>query len=421
MSEHPKSRVLFSSVGAVGHVYPMLPLAQAVVRAGHDVLWACSSDLCPAIERTGVPTVAAGLTTAERQARLAERSGELAPLSPDERALALAPLLFGELVAPKILEDLRAAAQAWRPDLLIHDSMEFAAPIVAAGLGVPNVVHSFGPLTPEHRIVAISDRVAALWSAAGLESRPYGGLYDHLYLDLYPPSLQPTIGHHVRRRQRIRPVPTPAEGGAPWRWPGSAGSDDPLVYVTFGTEVLDDRPLRLVLEALAEHPLRLVVTVGSHRDPEVFGRQPANVVIERFVPHMAILPQAAAVVSHGGSGTVLAALSLGLPQLCLPYFADQPLNARALADAGAGLALDLESLNSSMLAAALWRLLTERSFKENACRIAGEISAMPDPDEVAGCMVELGSLGCSRLHTERGDQLLAGGRYDQRVEMTAGL
>jgi UDP:flavonoid glycosyltransferase YjiC (YdhE family) len=132
------------------------------------------------------------------------------------------------------------------------------------------------------------------------------------------------------------------------------------------------------------------MTIGSHRNPETFGRPPANVVIERFVPQMAILPQAAAVVSHGGSGTVLAALSVGVPQLCLPYFADQPLPARALAGAGAGLALDLQSLNSSMLAAALWRLVSERSFKENAGRIACEISAMPDPETVASCLVELG-------------------------------
>ena len=390
MNGQPRNRVLFSSVGAVGHVYPMLPLALAMVRAGRDVLWACSSDLGPAIERAGVPTVAAGLTIAERQAHLSQRSPQLEQLSPDQRALAIAPLLFGEVVAPKMIEDLRTAAQRWRPDLLIHDSMEFAAPIVAAGLGVPNVAHSFGPLTPEHRIVAISDRVAALWSEAGLEPRAYGGLYDHLYLDIYPPSLQPTRADHVPRRQHIRPVPMPAESAAAWRWPSPTGWDDPLVYVTFGTEVLDDRPLRLVLEALAEQPLRLVMTVGSHRNPEAFGRPPANVVIERFVPQMAILPHAATVVSHGGSGTVLAALSLGLPQLCLPYFADQPLNARAAADAGAGLALDIGSLNCSMLDEAVWQLLTQGRFKENAARIACEISAMPDPNDVASCLVNLG-------------------------------
>ncbi|MEU9848203.1 nucleotide disphospho-sugar-binding domain-containing protein [Streptomyces sp. NPDC047985] len=48
---------------------------------------------------------------------------------------------------------------------------------------------------------------------------------------------------------------------------------------------------------------------------------------------------ASAVVCHGGSGTVHGARAAGVPQVCVPLFADQPYNARLVTEAGAGLAV----------------------------------------------------------------------------------
>ena len=52
------------------------------------------------------------------------------------------------------------------------------------------------------------------------------------------------------------------------------------------------------------------------------------------------MPHAAAMVAHGGAGTTLAALTAGVPLVLLPLSADQPINARRVAELGAGLALD---------------------------------------------------------------------------------
>jgi UDP:flavonoid glycosyltransferase YjiC (YdhE family) len=162
--------------------------------------------------------------------------------------------------------------------------------------------------------------------------------------------------------------------------------DRPLVYVTFGTEVPDERPLALVIDALHHQPVRLLATVGHHHDPSRFGSQPENVAIERFVPQAAVLPRAAAVISHGGSGTVLAALGAGLPQLCLPYFADQPINAKAITDAGAGLTLDIAAAGQQEIAEAVTRLLSEATFHDCARMLAAEIAHMPSAVEVARTM-----------------------------------
>ena len=75
-------------------------------------------------------------------------------------------------------------------------------------------------------------------------------------------------------------------------------------------------------------------------DPDELGRQPSNVHIERFLLPSQVLPRCAAVVSHGGSGSVVGALAHGLPMVLLPLGADQPLNARRCETLGVARVLD---------------------------------------------------------------------------------
>jgi UDP:flavonoid glycosyltransferase YjiC (YdhE family) len=382
-------RVLFSSVGAIGHVYPMVPLAQALARHGHEVRWASSPDLCPTIEQTGISAFPAGMTAATRKARRDERIKELAKLSPDQLTDELAPWAFGELMAPAMLQDLLPVVREWQPALIVHDSMEFAAPVAAAHVRAIHVAHSFGPLSPEHRIAAIAERVTPLWQRVGLEPMPYGGLYDHLYLDIYPPSIQPARGDHVSHCQLLRPTAYPSADGTELPPDLAVEPERPLIYVTFGTEVPDQRALQLVIDAVAGLPVRVLATIGAHGDPGAFDRQRPGVVVERFVPQAAVLPRAAAVVSHGGSGTVLATLAAGVPQLCIPYFADQPLNARAISGAGAGLTLEIDTLDGHDVAQAVTRLLTEPGFAERSAALAAEITQMPSADDIAAKLAEL--------------------------------
>ncbi|MDQ3675606.1 MAG: glycosyltransferase, partial [Actinomycetota bacterium] len=63
------------------------------------------------------------------------------------------------------------------------------------------------------------------------------------------------------------------------------------------------------------------MTVGPNGDPAAFGPQPPRVVLERYIPQTLLLPVCDVVASHAGSGTVLAALAHGIPQLCLPQAA----------------------------------------------------------------------------------------------------
>ena len=78
------------------------------------------------------------------------------------------------------------------------------------------------------------------------------------------------------------------------------------------------------------------MTIGRHVDPDALGPLPANVRVERWVDQGEVMPHAAAMVGHGGSGGTLAALAAGVPIAFLPQFVDGPANAARVDGAGRG-------------------------------------------------------------------------------------
>ncbi|MGI8984346.1 MAG: glycosyltransferase [Acidimicrobiales bacterium] len=378
--------VLFTCSPGLGHVHPMLPLASALVARGHDVRWAVAPEVAPRVEAAGFPTFAAGMGVAARHAELARRYPEILALPPAARPERMFPALFGAIAAPAMLADLLPVVAGWSPALVVHDAAELAGPVVAARAGVPSVTHGFGALIPAPRVAAASEAVAGLWRSIGLAPRPYAGCYDHLYLDIYPPSMRPGSNDHVGRVPSLRPVPVEETGGAE-EAPATARR---LVYVTFGTLFNDPTGVfTAAVAGAAHHDVDVLVTVGPNGDPAALGAVAGHVRVERYVPQMQVLPRCAAVVSHAGSGTFLATLGLGIPQLCLPQGADQFLNAGQGAAAGAAISLMADQCAPDTVAGAVGRLLKEPAFGEAAGRIAAEIAAMPGPGEVAAVLESL--------------------------------
>ena len=108
--------------------------------------------------------------------------------------------------------------------------------------------------------------------------------------------------------------------------------------------------------------------------------------------HGDVLGHATAVACHGGSGTTFGALSAGVPLVVVPLFADQPVNARCVAAAGAGVVVEpgpgtavadrIGPQATSQLRAAIEAVLDDPSYRQAAQRIAGEMRQMPTIDEV---------------------------------------
>jgi MGT family glycosyltransferase len=162
------------------------------------------------------------------------------------------------------------------------------------------------------------------------------------------------------------------------------GATEPLVYVTFGSVAPQGGYFpalyREAIDALAALPVRVLVTIGRHRDPAELGALPAGVHVERWVPQADVMPHAAAMVCHGGFGTVRAGLAEGMPMVVIPLFADQPYNARRVAELGAGIALEHGPGGMTGLAGAVRALLADPSYAASAAAVADETRALPTVD-----------------------------------------
>ena len=156
----------------------------------------------------------------------------------------------------------------------------------------------------------------------------------------------------------------------------------PLVYLTFGTVVptIGHYPqvYRDAIDALSVLPVRVLVTVGRDCDPAELGPVAPNVHVARWIAQADVMPHAAAMVCHGGSGTVTAAMAAGVPAVVVPFIADQFHNARRIAELGMGLTVEPDDL--VRLPDAVRALLADRSYRDAAARIAQETNEVPPVD-----------------------------------------
>ena len=154
-----------------------------------------------------------------------------------------------------------------------------------------------------------------------------------------------------------------------------------------------------ILAGLRDEPVNLVVGVGQHRDPVEFGPQPAQVRIERYLPHAHLLPRCDVVITHGGFGTIMGSLAAGVPLVVIPVQGDQPRNARRCADLGVGRVVAPTERTPETIRAAVRTVLTDPSYRMHAQRMRDELTALPGPEHAVALL--------ERLATER-QPLIAG-------------
>ena len=295
----------------------------------------------------------------------------------DEQRRFFLTEIFANLELEPRAAELEAVVDVWAPQLVVHEVAELAAPLVSSARGIPYVDVSYGRLIPRSLLRATGEAAAPHWRARGLDPHPVAGLFEHLYVDTCPPSLQNSEIASLPAVQALRPAAAEMFAAAPPNWLGRLDGH-PIVYVTMGT--VWNREVNLftrVIDALRDEPVALVITVGQQNDPDVLGPQPDNVVVRRYIPQAELLPHCHAVVTHGGAGTTLGALAHGLPLLVLPQGADQYANADAVVAAGAGLRLNRDETTIPAIRDSVRSLLDDPGCRRAAERVQAEIRAMP--------------------------------------------
>ncbi|MFF3674413.1 nucleotide disphospho-sugar-binding domain-containing protein [Streptomyces sp. NPDC002120] len=371
-------RVLFTGPAAAGHLFPMVPTAQALQAAGHQVLFAGSAPL-DQLRQTGIPTVEIGDGSTLMEAFRRASDNTEPQFVTDGKSLEdiqrQAAAGFAEHSRVTI-DGLLAVATAWQPDLIVHAAFQAAAPLVSAALGIPAVVHNFGVMSGFDMVGRLADVLADEYRARGLE-----GPATRTVLDVVPASLG---GDGTGLRVRY----VPYNGGGTVPRDLVARGSRPRIAVTLGTVVTAfagvDPVSRVIAEA-ASVDAEFLLAVGD-TDLSPLGTLPANVRPLPWVPLAQLLDTADAVVHHGGSGTMLTAAARGVPQLILPQGADHFINV----DAATGLGFALRASGDSVDADLLGRLVTDDDLRKGAATIQADISALPSPTDLVASFEALG-------------------------------
>jgi len=389
------------------HYFPLVGIALALKRAGHQVAFYSGPEARPVVEEEGFSFFPFERVDGEKVNQIMFAREEYASWHmPFRFRSLLQEWLLGTV--PAQVSDLRAVVRRFRPDVVVTETSMWApllilrekddVPVavfstVAAclipgpdappfGLGLPRPRSGATRMVAsaaEATVRALSQRMREGANAVrrdfGLPPLP-GSVTEHAgTMDLYlvpstrdfdydrrdlPPNVR-YVGPCVWNKRREEPTPS---------WLPALRR--PLVHVTEGT-MHAGKPilLRAAALGLSGLPLSVVMTTGGRALEGTAGIGPlgANVRVEDWVPHADLMPLTDVLVTTGGAGTVMTALAAGVPMVVVPTEWDKPENAQRVVEAGAGIRISPWRLDAQRLRRAVGRLLNEPGFRDSARRM----------------------------------------------------
>lgn len=378
-------RFLFVVPPLVGHVNPAVGVAAELGARGHRVAWVCPDpELVARLAGPGAEVFGcAGAPPGERPAEL--RGPEALKFLWEWYLLPLA-----EAMAPGV----RAAVEAFRPDVVVADQQAFAGALTAERLGLPWATSAStsaeftDPLAGLPKVREwLAERLAGLRSALGVPADGADPRFSpHLVVAFSTPEL---AGAAAGAAEWVGPsvAARPDVSGFPWEWldPGRS-----TVLVSLGTANTDAggpflEVCRSVLRERADRVQSVLVDPGGSLAADPADDAGKDVLIVPSVPQLALLERGVgAVVCHAGHNTVCEALWHGVPLVVAPIRDDQPVVAGQVVDAGAGVRVRFGRVTARGLGAAVDSVLDDPAYRtaaegiRTAFRAAGGAPAAAD-------------------------------------------
>lgn len=413
---------LFVTFEGGGNVPPVLGVARRLVERGHSVSVLAEPCLAGAVAGIGARFIpfTRHFTRADR---IEDVLGDWKPKSPlSALRCTLSRVVYGP--ARLVAEETRQAIRAYRPDVVVADFLMPGALVAAEAEGLPRVVlfhtpeHLPGPGKPaagpgflprDDRLGQLRDAIFTrlfyrtikdFVSVLSDTRQSFGlsplsnaqemiDLYHQADLRLIQTSEAfdfPLSPSPVNLRY-VGPILDDPDWAGAWKNPWPMSDTRPLVVVSLSSTYQNQRAvLQRIITALGRLDVRGLVTLGPVMAGERF-RAPANVLLMDSAPHGRIFPHADAVVTHAGHGTVMRALTHGVPLLCFPMGRDQDDNAARVTARGCGLRMR-RSARPAAIVDAIERVLYTPGYRESALRL-GRIIAKDAMDERAVSELEM--------------------------------
>lgn len=369
-------RILATFVGGWGHAEPLLAISKLASRRGHEVTFAGQAAVVGRLGDLGFDTVAVGPAT------VGPTRVPLMAVDREHESRVIKDRFAGTF-AERRAHELGLVITRHRPDVVVCDEVDFGAMIAAELHHVPRLSVSVIAAGLLAGPAVVGEPLRRLRHSHGLPMRTTTAMLggDGVIVPV-PPSFRDPDADLPPTACFVRPPILDSVAildSIVTNAPGDGRSRRRLVYATLGTifNVESGDLFVRFIAAVGDLDADVVISVGPYIDPAELGPVPRHIRIESYVDHAELLPRCDAVVCHGGSGTTISALALGVPLVLVPMGADQPDNADRCTALGVGIQLDALTVTASELAAAVGAVLADTQYRERAGELATECRALP--------------------------------------------
>ncbi|MEU6749071.1 glycosyltransferase [Spirillospora sp. NPDC046719] len=387
-AETPKRRFLFAVPPLAGHVNPTVAVGAELARRGHTVAWTGHRATLEPLLRAG-----ARIFSAEDDAfaaRLAAAREEWLRL----RGPAALRFLWEEFIVPlghAMMPGVETALDRFRPDVVISDQIVLAAPVAARHREIPWATSATTsaeftrPLAGMPLVEGwVRDQIGDFQLDHGIEDLLDLRFSDHLVLIFSTGALVGDTSVFPDHFAFVGPaLDRPAGAAFPWEWLDGR----PAVLLTLGTlnGPAGERFYRVAADAVRDLDVQAVFVAP----PRTVGDPPPNVLVRPHVPQLRLLQRMSAVVCHGGHNTVCESLAQGLPLVVAPIRDDQPVIARQVEAAGAGVQVRFGRVRAEELRDALTTVLTGDAHRAAAEAVRDSFAAAGGAAEAADRLEKL--------------------------------
>lgn len=153
-----------------------------------------------------------------------------------------------------------------------------------------------------------------------------------------------------------------------------------LIYISLGTIANTSANFfSQCIEAFADFPATIVISVGKRVSMERFKSIPDNILMFHFVPQLETLQHTDVFITHGGMNSVNESLFYGVPMIVVPQALDQSLVAKRVCELGVGLTIEKGKANAAALRGATLQILENPQYKEKCVEFK---SSFQSPDRL---------------------------------------
>jgi MGT family glycosyltransferase len=366
------ARVLFINGGSEGHINPTIGVVQELISRGEEVVYFTIEDFRERIEKTG-----AIVRTFDGQKFIkAFISGGRNYLL--ERINGL--LLTADIVIPSVLEQIKGE----HFDYIIHDSMFGCGRLLAQILKLPAInsctsfaqtkasfdkmLEQLSKKIPTEIVKPIHDEFRRLTVMAKEKYE----VEIHSPYEVFCNPAPLTIVYTTREFQPLGEAfnqtykfvgPSISSRLTGENFDLTAIKEKSPIYISLGTvfnQAIDF--YKLCFKAFGNTDNTVVMSIGQKTQISDLGEIPKNFIVKKYVPQIEVLKYTKLFITHGGMNSTNEGLYYGVPLIVIPQSADQPIIAGQVANIGAGIKLQMQSLTANQLREAADHVLNHPSF-----------------------------------------------------------